>query len=417
VNRLARLALVAASCSVPGAALRAQCCDPWTGLGQSLAGTHGAPVLQASGSLADSTQVTIDLSGALENAPAWLVIGLAQLDAPFKGGVMVPAPSVLLPLLTDGAGMFGLAAQWPAGVPQDTHVLMQSWIQDPAGPAGFAASNAELGITPAPPPAASFPADWIYGLATDPNMQVHQYGENTYIIRQSKHSNFEGPFVFLLFGQDKALLIDTAANGSQIFNYVQGVMTTWLAAHGKASIPLVVGHTHSHGDHVAGDGQFAGKPNTTVVGTSLTAVKNFWGFQNWPNDFVQFDLGGRVIDIVAIPGHQTAHIAFYDHETALLLTGDTLYPGHLFISNFAEYKASVQRLVDFMADKPIAWIFGNHVEMKNTPFQFYPYPNANPQPDERDPQLTRAHLLELNAAVQAMTTVHDEVHADFFIDP
>jgi hydroxyacylglutathione hydrolase len=424
--RAARLAGLAPALLLPAlpAAARAQCCDPWTDLGQSLPGTHGAPLLEASGSLADLTLVTLDLSAALQSSPAWLVAGLAQLDAPFKGGVLVPAPQVLVPLATDASGMLGLSAPWPAGLPAGTPVLVQCWVQDPAAVAGFAASNAQLGLTPQPPPAGSFPADWIYGeCATDPNMQVHQYGENTFLLRQSQCSNFEGPFVFLLFGQEKALLLDTGANGAQTWSYVQQVIAAWLAAHQRTSIPLVVAHTHGHGDHVAGDSQFANKPGTTLVGTSVSSVIAFWGFQSWPTDTVQYDLGGRVLDVLAIPGHQAAHIAVYDHETALLLTGDTLYPGFLFISgavsqgNFATYKASVQRLVDFTADKPVAWIWGCHVEMKSTPFEAYPY-GTKYQPLERDPQLMRSHLLELNAAVQAMgSSPHVEAHADFIIQP
>lgn len=422
------LALLALACTVPPATpLRAQdpCCNPWTDLGQALPGTHGAPQLEASGSLADDTQLTLDLDGALEAAPAWLVAGLAQLGAPFKGGVLVPAPDVVLPLVTDAAGMLGLQATWPTGLPVGTQVLMQCWIQDAAAGAGFAASNAQLGVTPPPPPVGSFPADWINGsaCATDPKIQVHQYDENTFILRQSKCTNFEAPFVFLLFGQDKVLLLDSGAGNIPIAATVNGVIAGWLAAHGKASIPLVVAHTHGHGDHVAGDGQFAGQPGTTVVGTSATAVAAFFGFQDWPNDLRTYDLGGRVLDVLAIPGHQAAHIAIYDHETALLLTGDTLYPGFLFIQgaisqgNFAKYQASTQRLVDFIADKPVAWVFGTHVEMTSTPGVAYPY-GTTVQPNERDPQLLRAHLLELNAAVQAMgATPHVEVHDDFIIQP
>jgi glyoxylase-like metal-dependent hydrolase (beta-lactamase superfamily II) len=127
--------------------------------------------------------------------------------------------------------------------------------------------------------------------------------------------------------------------------------------------------------------------------------------------------------VLAIPGHQEASIAVYDRETALLLTGDTLYPGFLFISgaisggNFAKYKASTQRMVDFIADKPVAWVLGTHVEMKAVPFTAYPY-GTNFQPLERDLQLGRQHLLELNAAVQAMGgSPSVQTHADFIIQP
>jgi glyoxylase-like metal-dependent hydrolase (beta-lactamase superfamily II) len=330
---------------------------------------------------------------------------------------------VLLAFTTGAGGGVALSAAWPAALPPGTQTWFQWWIADAGGPAGFAASNAVLGTVPEPPAPGTFPADWIHGACPEPSIQVHAYNADTYILRQSMCTNFEGPFIYLLFGEDKVLQLDTGAGGIPIGSTVQGIIAAWLAANGKSGIQHGVAHTHSHGDHVAGDGQFTGQPNTTVVGTSTNAVKAFWGWTNWPSDVVAYDLGGRVVDVLAIPGHQEASIAVYDRETALLLTGDTLYPGFLFISgaisggNFAKYKASTQRMVDFIADKPVAWVLGTHVEMKAVPFTAYPY-GTNFQPLERDLQLGRQHLLELNAAVQAMGgSPSVQTHADFIIQP
>jgi glyoxylase-like metal-dependent hydrolase (beta-lactamase superfamily II) len=418
---LALALLVATFAAAPAAALG----DPWTDLGQALPGVTGAPLLQGSGSLAGNTLATLALSNAAPSSLAMLVVGLNALNAPFKGGVMVPDLDVVVILGTNPSGSINLSANWPNSLPSGTEVWFQWWINDAAGPAGFAASNALLGTTPPPPTPGVFPADWIYGAcATDPPLQIHAYNEDTYILRQSKCTNFEGPFIYLLFGQDKVLQLDTGAGGIPIQSTVQGIINSWLTAHSQASIQLIVAHTHGHGDHVAGDSQYVGKPNTTLVGTSQTAVAAFFGFTNWPNDQVTYDLGGgRVLDVLAIPGHQNASIAVYDRDTALLLTGDTLYPGFLFISgavsggNFAKYKASTQRLVDFIASRPVSWVLGTHVEMKAVPFTAYPY-GTNFQPLERDLQLTRQHLLELNTAVQAMgSSPHVETHADFIIQP
>ena len=151
--------------------------------------------------------------------------------------------------------------------------------------------------------------------------------------------------MYLLFGQDKVLLLDTGAGGIPIHDTVQAIIDAWLAAHGQASIQLVVAHTHGHGDHVAGDAQFTGQPNTTVVGTSQAAVADFFGITNWPNDSVTYDLGGRIARRHRDPRPPVAHIAIYDRDTALLLTGDTLYPGPCSSSarssggNFAKYQA------------------------------------------------------------------------------
>lgn len=266
----------------------------------------------------------------------------------------------------------------------------------------------------------AFPDQWISGApncATEPKIQVHQYDEDTFILRQSLCTNFEGPFIYLLFGADKVLMEDTGASNVPMYVTVKAIIDAWLAKRGQASIQLIVAHSHAHGDHIFNDGQFIGKPNTTVVGTSLTAVRNFFGIADWPTQIVEYDLGGRMVSVIPIPGHHTAHIAFYDHRSGLLLTGDTLYPGRLYISNWSQYKASIQRMVDFTADKPTCWVLGTHIEMTNMPGVDFP-PGSISHPNERALELTRAHLVELNEACIAMgpSPVY-QVHDDFIIFP
>ena len=59
----------------------------------------------------------------------------------------------------------------------------------------------------------------------------------------------------------------------------------------KINVALTVAHTHSHGDHVAGDKQFKEKPNTTVVGLTVDEIKIFFNIKNWPKDHASYDLG------------------------------------------------------------------------------------------------------------------------------
>ena len=121
----------------------------WTWLGRALAGTGGFPVLSAFGDLSPGSAVSFALTQARPDAAAYLVLGLSDLSAPFKGGVLVPAPDVVLAgLATDGDGALALADTWPAGVPSSFTFRAQTWIADPAGPAGFAASNAVAGTAP-----------------------------------------------------------------------------------------------------------------------------------------------------------------------------------------------------------------------------------------------------------------------------
>jgi hypothetical protein len=121
----------------------------WTDLGQGLSGTHGVPTLAGQGALKPGTTTRLTLSDGLENALATLVIGFSAIDQAFKGGVMVPQPDFLItPLALSPAGALQLAAQWPPGLPAGFGIYFQQWIVDPAGPAGYAASNGLVAVTP-----------------------------------------------------------------------------------------------------------------------------------------------------------------------------------------------------------------------------------------------------------------------------
>jgi glyoxylase-like metal-dependent hydrolase (beta-lactamase superfamily II) len=267
----------------------------------------------------------------------------------------------------------------------------------------------------------AFPAAWISGgpdCGSESDIQKHFYNSDTYILRQSLCTNFEAPFIYLLFGQDKVLMQDTGTvGGVQIGSVVYGLIDNWLEANGRESIELVVSHSHAHGDHTGGDGQFVGQPDTTVIGLSWPAVANFFGITDWPTQIVEYDLGGRTIDVIPIPGHQTAHIALYDRQTGLMFTGDTLYAGRLYISDFPTYLASIQRLVDFTADKPACHVLGTHIEMSNTPGVDFPLGSTH-HPDEHPLQLDRSHLLELlDGLIGMQADPHIEVHDEFIIWP
>ncbi len=113
-----------------------------------------------------------------------------------------------------------------------------------------------------------------------------------------------------------------------------------------------------------------------------------------------------MLDVIAIPGHQPFGVAFYDRRTGILLTGDTLYPGrYSTFPIFRPFAASIQRLVDFTRDKPVAHILGCHVEESKTRFLDYPVGTESYQPEEHVLELSRAahaHLVELNEALKPM---------------
>jgi hypothetical protein len=121
---------------------------PWTWLGNGLAGTAGVPQLVGTGTLVGGEPAALNLTEAAPSAAATLVIGLSALNAPFKGGVLVPLPAALVSALTDAGGTLPLAATWPAGLPSGLEIYLQYWIVDATAPHGFAASNAVLASAP-----------------------------------------------------------------------------------------------------------------------------------------------------------------------------------------------------------------------------------------------------------------------------
>jgi glyoxylase-like metal-dependent hydrolase (beta-lactamase superfamily II) len=263
------------------------------------------------------------------------------------------------------------------------------------------------------PAAGSLDVAWIHGSAraknaTEPKIQVHHYNEHTVILRQSKTLSYEAPFLFLLFGNDRALLLDTGATAEAdrfpLRSVVDGLIDTWLAQHPRPAYELVVAHTHGHGDHVAADAQFADRPATTVVARELEAVQAYFGFdpQVWPAQTVSFDLGGRTLDILGSPGHHRAAITCYDPWTGLLFTGDTVLPGRLYVFDAAAYAATLDRLVSFAADHPITHVLGCHIEMTTKPGRDYPL-GATYQPHEHPLQLTPADLVTIRDAARSAT--------------
>lgn len=244
---------------------------------------------------------------------------------------------------------------------------------------------------------------WIHGSRsrrhrTDPPLQVHRYRDDTVIMRQSKDLTFEAPFLFLLFGAERGLLLDTGAVADGTLRQaVDGLVADWLSKHPHPDYELVVAHTHGHGDHVAGDASFVDRPNTVLVGRSVEEVQAFFGFSAWPEQVVGYDLGGRRLELIGIPGHHPASIAMYDEPTGLLFTGDSVYPGRIYVADVPAFLDSMDRLVKFAQRWPVTHILGCHIEMSQRPGRDY-FLGCRYQPDEPPLQMTVEQLEALQHA-------------------
>ena len=250
----------------------------------------------------------------------------------------------------------------------------------------------------------TFPSSWYTGGADGagrPDFLVHWYNADFCILRQSAHTHFEKPFLYLLFGRERAILFDTGAGNADVAGAVFGAIDVWLARNRRASIPLVVAHTHNHSDHVAGDQQFVGRDGVTYVAPDAASVRAFYGFDNWPNENVTYDLGDRVLDLIPIPGHEATSFAIYDRCTCVMITSDTFYPGRLYVRDGVAFAASIRRLVDFAERNEVTHFLGTHIEQSIVPFVDYPDGTVD-QPDEHVLQLSRAQLVELNEVLVGM---------------
>ena len=127
--------------SVPAGAVGAE--------GGAAPGARGLPLLRGEGALASGSAGALTVRGARPSAPALLFVSLGTAAVPFQAGVLAAFPPVLTLVLVTGAdGTLALSwSAWPAGT-SGVGFGFQLAVQDPAGLAGAALSNAAVGAAP-----------------------------------------------------------------------------------------------------------------------------------------------------------------------------------------------------------------------------------------------------------------------------
>jgi hydroxyacylglutathione hydrolase len=232
-----------------------------------------------------------------------------------------------------------------------------------------------------------------------PPLQVHSYNSQTSILRENPCATFEAPFMYLLIGSRKALLIDTGDVADPKQMPLAETVMSLLPGDASAKLPLLVVHTHRHSDHRAGDGQFTHLANVQVVGFDIDSVRRYYNFTDWPNRLAQIDLGDRTIDVIPTPGHNETEVSFYDRNTGLFFSGDFLMPGRLLIDNTGADLASAERIAAFVKDRPVSFVLGGHIELNSAGDTFSW--GSQYHPDEHVLQMTKNDLLALPAALHS----------------
>ena len=145
-----------------------------------------------------------------------------------------------------------------------------------------------------------------------------QYDDQTWFITFMSGSQY----IYLIEGDNAALLIDTGYGFGQLRNYVEKLTDK----------PLLVVNSHGHLDHVGGNGEFpeiymlpgAVKDMETLAGGPCDISK--LPYPDYKKNFVQeghvFRLGGRDVEVIDISSHARGSMALLDASRKLVFCGD-----------------------------------------------------------------------------------------------
>ena len=249
---------------------------------------------------------------------------------------------------------------------------------------------------------------------THPPLEVYRFDTRTWILREGLCSTWEAPFMYLLVGDARALLIDTGDVADPKLMPLASTVFALLPHTGDKHLPLLVVHSHTHLDHRAGDPQFQGLTDVQVVPAQLDPMTKFFGITHWPETVTQLDLGGRVLDVIPSPGHNPAHLVYYDRATGLVFSGDFLLPGRLLVSDIDAYRASARRVAEFLRDRPVSYVFAGHIE-KDRDGKLFDWQSTH-HPDEHALQLAKSDVMALPAALDAFNGLESDQGGFTIID-
>ncbi len=131
--------------------LRVHALPGWRNLGKGHwnAAPARAPFLTGAGGLGAGSRIGFRVRDAAPSGVGLHVIGARRIDVPLFAGVLVPAPDLLVPFLTDAFGAAALSLPVPAGgIPRGVPLYVQDWFFDLRIPAVMGASNAVTRTAP-----------------------------------------------------------------------------------------------------------------------------------------------------------------------------------------------------------------------------------------------------------------------------
>ena len=248
-----------------------------------------------------------------------------------------------------------------------------------------------------------------------PPLEQHSLNAGTVVLREGLCSTFEAPFIYLLMGSKKALLIDTGDVPDAAQMPLAKTVLGLLPATGAERMPLLVVHTHRHLDHRAGDAQFASLLDVQVLGYDLESVRNYYNFKDWPIGIAEIDLGDRIVDVLPTPGHNETEVSFYDRKYGLFFSGDFLMPGRLLIDDTGADLASARRVAAFLTDRPVQKVLGGHIEF-DAQGETFPW-QSQYHPPEHALAMGKGDLLALPKAIESFNGIYSRSGQFVMINP
>ena len=145
---------------------------------------------------------------------------------------------------------------------------------------------------------------------------------------------------FLFVGTEKALLIDSGFGTGDLKAIIESL----------TSLPVMLLNTHADHDHIGGNSQFK---KAFMHRDDLYRYRQIVG-EVPVVELIQegdvINLGNRCFEIILIPGHTPGSIALLDAENRILIAGDTVQAGTIYLAgegrDIKTYTSSLKILRD-----------------------------------------------------------------------
>jgi glyoxylase-like metal-dependent hydrolase (beta-lactamase superfamily II) len=196
--------------------------------------------------------------------------------------------------------------------------------------------------------------------------EVYRLPDNVYALWEPRQA--ERVFSYLIVSEKKALLFDSGFGIGHIEDVV----------HKLTDLPVAVLNSHTHYDHVGGNYAFTeiygsqsdytrsnekGYPNSKMAAslapgqfcpplpegvTQADFTIRPFRVTHVVKDGDLIDLGGRRIEVITTPGHTPDSVCLLDRKHRELFTGDTFYPGSIWLwvpeTDLDAYQHSIDRI-------------------------------------------------------------------------